>query len=87
MFAEHGVRYVSPLVSLGDRPVVPRQLYSALQDVIPGLSFNSGFLTKITTSYVTTFCTVTGAFRISLTFPWNVKFGNASTVKRTGWPE
>jgi len=37
-FGEHGVRYAAPLVSLGDRPVVSRQLYGALKDVIPGLS-------------------------------------------------
>ena len=37
-FGEHDVRYVAPLVSLGDRPLVPRQLYDALKDVIPGLS-------------------------------------------------
>lgn len=36
-FGEHGVRYAAPLVSLGDRPVVSRQLYGALKDVIPGL--------------------------------------------------
>ena len=36
-FGEHDVRYVAPLVSLGDRPLVPRQLYGALKDVIPGL--------------------------------------------------
>ena len=38
-FAERGVRYVAPLVSLGDAPLVPRQLFSALQDAIPGLTF------------------------------------------------
>lgn len=36
-FGEHGVRYAAPLVSLGDRPVVSRQLFGALKDVIPGL--------------------------------------------------
>ena len=29
VFAEHGVRYVAPLVSLGDAPLVPKQLYRA----------------------------------------------------------
>jgi predicted nucleotide-binding protein (sugar kinase/HSP70/actin superfamily) len=38
-FAERGIRYVAPLVSLGDAPLVPRQLFSALQDAIPGLTF------------------------------------------------
>ena len=37
-FAERGIRYVAPLVSLGDAPLVPRQLFSSLQDVIPGLT-------------------------------------------------
>lgn len=39
VFAEHGIRYAAPLVSLGDRPLVPKQLYEGLKDVIPGLSF------------------------------------------------
>jgi predicted nucleotide-binding protein (sugar kinase/HSP70/actin superfamily) len=38
VFAEHGVRYVSPLVSLGDPPLVPKQLYAGLGDVLPGLT-------------------------------------------------
>ena len=38
VFAEHGVRHVSPLVSLGDSPLVPKQLYTALCDVLPGLT-------------------------------------------------
>jgi predicted nucleotide-binding protein (sugar kinase/HSP70/actin superfamily) len=37
-FAEAGVRYVAPLVSLGDPPVVPKQLFGALRDAIPGLT-------------------------------------------------
>lgn len=38
VFAEHGVRYASPLVSLGDAPIVPKQLFEGLRDVIPGLT-------------------------------------------------
>jgi predicted nucleotide-binding protein (sugar kinase/HSP70/actin superfamily) len=38
VFAEHGVRYVSPLISLGDSPLVPKQLYTSLHDVLPGLT-------------------------------------------------
>lgn len=38
VFAEHGIRYVTPLVSLGDRPIVPKQLYEGLRDLIPGLT-------------------------------------------------
>lgn len=38
VFAEHGVRHVSPLVSLADPPLVPKQLYEGLRDVIPGLT-------------------------------------------------
>jgi predicted nucleotide-binding protein (sugar kinase/HSP70/actin superfamily) len=39
VFAEHGVRYAAPLVSLGDAPLVPKQLYEGLKDAIPGLTF------------------------------------------------
>jgi predicted nucleotide-binding protein (sugar kinase/HSP70/actin superfamily) len=38
VFAENGIRYVSPLVSLGEPPLVPRQLYEPLRDVIEGLT-------------------------------------------------
>ena len=38
VFAEHSIRYVSPLVSLGEPPLVPKQLYGALKDVLPGLT-------------------------------------------------
>jgi predicted nucleotide-binding protein (sugar kinase/HSP70/actin superfamily) len=38
VFAEQGVRHVSPLVSLGDAPLVPKQLFAALGDVLPGLT-------------------------------------------------
>ena len=38
VFAQHGVRYVSPMVSLGDSPVVPKQLYGSLRDVLPCLT-------------------------------------------------
>jgi len=38
VFAENGVRYVSPLVSLAEPKLVPRQLYQSLKDVLPGLS-------------------------------------------------
>jgi predicted nucleotide-binding protein (sugar kinase/HSP70/actin superfamily) len=38
VFAEHGVRHVSPLVTLGDPPLVPKQLYTDLRDVLPGLT-------------------------------------------------
>jgi len=34
VFAEHGIRYVSPFVSLGDPPVVAKQLYESLHDVL-----------------------------------------------------
>jgi predicted nucleotide-binding protein (sugar kinase/HSP70/actin superfamily) len=39
VFAEHEVRYASPFVSLGDRPIVPKQLHEGLRDFIPGLTF------------------------------------------------
>src|SRR5213596_289109 len=35
VFAEQGMRHVSPLVSLGDAPLVPKQLHAALGDVLP----------------------------------------------------
>jgi predicted nucleotide-binding protein (sugar kinase/HSP70/actin superfamily) len=38
VFAEHGVRYAAPLVSLDDPPLVPKQLFQSLRDVIPGLT-------------------------------------------------
>jgi predicted nucleotide-binding protein (sugar kinase/HSP70/actin superfamily) len=38
LFAENGIRYVAPLVSLGDPRIVPKQLHQALQDVLPGLT-------------------------------------------------
>ena len=38
-FAEQGVRYVAPLVSLGDRPLVPKQLYEGLKNALPGLMY------------------------------------------------
>ncbi len=38
VFAGQGVRYVAPLVSLADAPLVPRQLHAALRDVIAGLT-------------------------------------------------
>lgn len=37
-FAALGVRYAAPMVSLGDPPLVPGQLYEGLRDAIPGLS-------------------------------------------------
>jgi predicted nucleotide-binding protein (sugar kinase/HSP70/actin superfamily) len=40
LFAERGVRHVSPLVSLGDPALVPKQLYAGLREVLPGLSFS-----------------------------------------------
>src|SRR5262249_13904046 len=39
VFAEHGVRYVAPLVSLGDAPLVPKQLHAGLRGALPGLTF------------------------------------------------
>ena len=38
VFAQHGVRHVSPLVSLGDSPLVPKQLYGSLREVLPDLT-------------------------------------------------
>jgi predicted nucleotide-binding protein (sugar kinase/HSP70/actin superfamily) len=37
-FAENGIRYVAPLVSLAEPLLVPRQLHESLKDVIPGLT-------------------------------------------------
>jgi len=37
-FADLGIRYVSPFVSLGEPALVPRQLYAGLQDVIVDLT-------------------------------------------------
>lgn len=38
VFAKQGVSYVSPLVSLADSSLVPKQLYEGLRDVIGGLT-------------------------------------------------
>lgn len=38
MFAELGIRYATPFVALGDRPIVPKQLYEGLREFIPGLT-------------------------------------------------
>jgi predicted nucleotide-binding protein (sugar kinase/HSP70/actin superfamily) len=38
VFAEQGIRYVSPLVSLGEPLLVPKQLYEAFKDILPGLT-------------------------------------------------
>lgn len=40
VFAEQGVAHIAPLVSLGDAPLVPKQLHGALRDVLPGLTFD-----------------------------------------------
>lgn len=38
-FAERGIRYVTPLVSLGDPSLVPKQLHPALQEIFPEITF------------------------------------------------
>ncbi|MGH8690596.1 MAG: acyl-CoA dehydratase activase-related protein [Burkholderiales bacterium] len=40
VFAEHGVRHAAPMASLGDAPLVPKQLFEGLRDHIPGLNFD-----------------------------------------------
>jgi len=40
IFADQGIKYVAPLVCLGEPLLVPQQLYGALRDVIPGLSLS-----------------------------------------------
>ena len=40
VFAELGVRHVSPMVSLGDAPLVPKQLFESLREVLPDLTFD-----------------------------------------------
>lgn len=40
MFAEHGIRYVDPFVSLADPAIVPKQLFEDLRRFIPGLTMN-----------------------------------------------
>ena len=32
VFAEHGVRFIAPMASLGDAPIVPKQLFEGLRD-------------------------------------------------------
>src|SRR5262249_50427329 len=38
VFAEHGVRHVAPLASLGDAPLVAKQLYAGLHEALPDLT-------------------------------------------------
>jgi predicted nucleotide-binding protein (sugar kinase/HSP70/actin superfamily) len=38
VFAENGIAYVSPLVTLAEPKLVPRQLFEALKGVLPGLT-------------------------------------------------
>ncbi|HEY7654470.1 MAG TPA: acyl-CoA dehydratase activase-related protein [Methylomirabilota bacterium] len=38
VFAEQGLRYAAPFVSLDEPKLVPKQLWEGLQDVIPGLT-------------------------------------------------
>ena len=38
LFAEHGIRYVAPFVSLDEPKLVPRQLFEALREALPGLT-------------------------------------------------
>jgi len=38
VFAEQGIRYVAPLVSLDEPRLVPKQLFEGLRDVVPGLT-------------------------------------------------
>jgi predicted nucleotide-binding protein (sugar kinase/HSP70/actin superfamily) len=38
VFAEHGIRYVAPFVSLDEPLLVPKQLYEGLRDVLPGVT-------------------------------------------------
>lgn len=38
LFAEQGIRHVAPLVSLGEPRLVPKELYEALRDALPGLT-------------------------------------------------
>src|SRR4029450_1101309 len=37
-FAEHGIRYVTPFVSLDEPKLVPKQLFEGLREALPGLS-------------------------------------------------
>ena len=38
VFAENGIRYVAPFVSLGEPLLVPKQIHAAFKDVLPGLT-------------------------------------------------
>jgi predicted nucleotide-binding protein (sugar kinase/HSP70/actin superfamily) len=38
VFADQGIRYVAPFVSLDEPKLVPKQLYEGLRDAIPGLT-------------------------------------------------
>src|SRR5881409_2610809 len=38
VFAEQGIRYVTPFVSLDEPKLVPKQLFEGLRDAVPGLT-------------------------------------------------
>ena len=38
-FAQRGIRYVTPLVSLGDPALVPKQIHPALKEIFPEIEF------------------------------------------------
>jgi predicted nucleotide-binding protein (sugar kinase/HSP70/actin superfamily) len=38
VFAEHGIRYVTPFVSLDEPKLVPKQLFEGLREALPGLT-------------------------------------------------
>src|SRR5262245_62843707 len=38
VFAEQGIRYVAPFVSLDEPTLVPKQLFEGLRDAVPGLT-------------------------------------------------
>jgi predicted nucleotide-binding protein (sugar kinase/HSP70/actin superfamily) len=40
VFLEQGIKYVAPLVSLAEPPLVPKQLYQALKEAIPDLTLD-----------------------------------------------
>ncbi len=40
LFAENGIRYVAPLVSLGEPRLVSKQLFAVLRDLIDGLTYD-----------------------------------------------
>src|SRR5438132_3878537 len=51
VFAEQGIRYVTPFVSLDEPLLVPKQLFEGLREVLPGLTLEDRKSTRLNSSH------------------------------------